>query len=174
MPDYPDDTTIQSLFEHAKKGKVGGAPEFPLYAAVYATYVEHRPMYHPIGDAGEASDAVWYANGRLMLSPDKTMLSGEFKFWRNIYKAPSYSIGPNSLLVPTNEDEFADPRNDITILISVTDKGKVHHQMKLAGKPFHGDPNAAMDSVYENGLFVERFKDGIRSLSFTLGESLQK
>lgn len=173
MPNFPDDTSIQSLFEHAKKGRVGGAPEFPTYAAVYATYVEHRPMSHP-KDSQKPSDAVWYANGRLMLSQDKKMLSGEFKFWRNIYQAPSYSMGPNSFLVPTNEDEFADHREGITILITLTDKGKAHHQMKVGGRPFHGDPNAAMDSTYANGLFVERFKDGVRSLSFTLGESFQE
>jgi hypothetical protein len=170
MPDFPDDTTIQSIFEHAKKGRVGGAPEFPVYAAVYATYVEHRPMTHP-KDSQKPSDAVWYANGRLMLSPDKTMLFGEFKFWRNIYQAPYPSIGPNP---GHDEDEFADHGKNITILISVTDKGKAHHQMMVAGKPFHGDPNAAMNSTYENGLFVEKFKDGVRSLSFTLDVSYEK
>jgi len=111
-----DDTTIKSLFDHAKQGPIGSG-EFPHQPTVYATLVEHfSNSPHPPGSE-ESADMVLYANGPLTLSQDKKTLSGEFRLWRNIHtpEMPDFSGGP-----PTPEDAFADQNEKLSVVISST------------------------------------------------------
>jgi hypothetical protein len=88
MPSFPNDTSIQSIFEHAKKGRVENQ-EVPVYYADYATYVEHHPNTHAPG--GDYTGAVFYGHGRLALSSNKKKLTGEFKYGEIFTIAQLYS-----------------------------------------------------------------------------------
>jgi hypothetical protein len=152
----PNDATLKSVFDLAKQGPSGG--EFPSLPVVFATFVEHFSNSHPASNK-DSADLVTYSNGQLRLSADKKTLSGEFKLWRNIFK--SDQTGP--------PDAFADPRTELTILLSVSQSGQASYQKKLKGKPIGGVPPLPLAASYENGLFVEKSQSGVRSLSFTLG-----
>ncbi len=158
-----DDTTIKSLFDHAKQGPIGSG-EFPHQPTVYATLVEHfSNSPHPPGSE-ESADMVLYANGPLTLSQDKKTLSGEFRLWRNIHtpEMPDFSGGP-----PTPEDAFADQNEKLSVVISISVRGVATYQRKISGKPIV--PPKGWSATYQDGLFVEKSKGNVKSLSFTLG-----
>jgi hypothetical protein len=160
-----DDTTIKSLFDHAKKEPTGPG-EFPNQPTVFATFVEHFSNIHPPGSE-ETADSVNYANGPLKLSQNKLTLTGEFRLWRNIYtpEMPNFSGGP-----PTPEDAFDDKSEKGTVVISVSNTGKVTSQRKVSGKPIGGMPPQAWAATYQDGLFIEKSTGSVKSLSFTFGE----
>jgi hypothetical protein len=160
----PDDTSIKSLFDHAKGPKLGGG-EFPSYPVVYATWIEQFANSHP-PKGKETSDLVTYANGQLKLSADKKTLTGEVKLWRNVYDPaqPSFFDSPSK---PANA--FADETGPLTVLLTITDAGKVTYQRKLNGKPVMGLPPVTLNGTYDSGLVVEKSGSSLRSLSFTLG-----
>ena len=163
-----NDTTLESVFEYAKQGAASkcAVAEIPT---VFATFVEHFPNSHPPGSSEYAADLVTYANGPLKLSPDQKTLSGEFKLWRNAFTpgAPGFfeSLG-------TTPDVFDDVNGHLTVAITVSACGKVTYQRKLKGQPVAGLPPTPMVATYENALFVEKSRHGVRSLSFTLGTTV--
>jgi hypothetical protein len=160
-----NDTTLASVFEYAQQGAVapGQAAEVPT---VFATFVEHFPNSHPPGSSEQSADLVTYGNGPLALSVDQRTLSGEFKLWRNAFTpgAPGFFE-----MLGTSPDVFDDVNGHLTVAITVSVSGKVTHQRKLKGEPVAGLPPATMAATYENALFVEKSRHGVRSLSFTLG-----
>jgi hypothetical protein len=162
-----NDTTLQSVFNYAKQGPLSGG-EFPTLPAVFVTFVEHFPNSHPPGSQ-ESADLVTYANGLMTLSQNKKILSGEFKVWRNAFDSGSLGFFGSP---PTPPDAFADADSTVTVAITVSDSGQVTHQRKIKGKPIGGMPPVPLNAAYENGLFVEKFKSGVRSLSFTLGTTV--
>lgn len=164
----PNDTTLESVFEYAKRG-AGGACKSGELPTVFATFVEHFPNWHPPGSSEQSADLVTYANGPLTLSPDGKTLSGEFKLWRNAFTpgAPGFfdALG-------TPPDVFDDVNGHLTVVITVSACGTVTHQRKLKGQPVAGLPPAPMSAGYENALFVEKSQHGVRSVSFTLGTTV--
>jgi hypothetical protein len=159
----PNDTTLKSVFDHAKLGVLNPGKDFPSVAVVYATLVEHLPGSHPSGSP-DSADKVNYSNGPLKLSADKKTLSGEFQRWSNVF-VPTNPFAD----VQTPPDVFPNPGSRPTVAITVSDSGQVTFQPKLDGKPIGGMPPVTLDAVYDNGLFVEKQTTGLRSLSFTLG-----
>lgn len=161
-----NDTTLKSVFDHAKQGQLSSG-EFPKFAAVRATFVEHFPNSHP-PQATETADLVTYANGLLTLSANKKKLSGELKLWRNRFVAgmPQFFDAP-----ATDDDAFADEDGPLTVVISVTDAGAATHQRRLNGNPIGGLPPAKIDATFQNAMFVETGPASVRSLSFTLGST---
>jgi len=159
----PNDTTLKSVFDHAKLGILNPGKDFPSSAVVYATFVEHLPDSHPSGSP-DSADKVNYSNGALKLSADKKTLSGEFQRWSNVF-VPTNPFAD----VPTPPDVFPNPGTRPTVAITVSDSGQVTYQPKLDGKPIGGMPPFQLNAVYNNGLFVENQATGVRSLSFTLG-----
>lgn len=160
----PDDTSIKSLFDHAKLQPQGGG-EFPAYPVVSATWIEQFANAHP-PKGKESSDLVTYANVQLKLSADKKRLVGEAKLWRNVYE-PAQPAAFGSPAKPA--DAFADAASKGTILLEITDAGKVTHQRKVNGKPIGGMPPIALKATYDSGIMVEKDFSTLRSLSFTLG-----
>lgn len=161
-----NDTSIQSLFDYAKQGALNPGKDFPIYPAVYVTFVEHFANSHPPGSANASSDLVTYTNGRLKLSADKKTLSGELKVWRNIHDAGSPAIFD---MPARPEDAFQKVEDQVTVAVTVTDTGKFTYQRKLKGNPIGGMPAATLNASYNNGLMVEQGQGSVRNLSFTLG-----
>jgi hypothetical protein len=160
------DTTLQSVFDYAKKG-ITGSGEFPTSAIVHVTFVEHYAnilapdsKVPPPGVKAQ-SDLVTYASGPMTLSHDQKRLSGEFQVWRNRIEHTWGNPKP---------DAFADGNTTSTVAITVSDSGQVTYQRKIKGKPIGGMPPFLLNGVYENGLFVEKSLGTLRSLSFTLGD----
>ena len=161
-----NDTSIQSLFAYAKQGPLNPGKDFPIYPAVYVTFVEQFANSHPPGSANASSDLVTYTNGALKLSADKKTLTGELKVWRNIHDAGSPAIFD---LPARPEDAFQKVDDQVTVLVSVSDAGKVTYQRKLKGNPIGGMPPATLNASYNNGLLVEQGQGSVRNVSFTLG-----
>ena len=159
-----NDVTLKAVFDYAKQPQLSSG-ELPQFAAVYATFVEHLPNLHPPKDEGEA-DLVTYANGRLTLSQDKKTLTGELRLWRNSFDpgSPGFVGAPGS-----PPDAFDDAASELTVMITVSDAGKVTHQRRIKGKPIGAMPPVPMNATYDAGLFVEKTTTSLRSLSFTLG-----
>jgi hypothetical protein len=154
-----NDTTLQSLFDHAKKPAQD--PSLGLYPKVFATFVEQCANLHPQGDP--TADLVIYAHGELKLSSNQKALSGELQIWRNKFNpgGPPFFGSP-----ATPPDAFADVNSPMTIVISVNDVGQATLQKKLNGNP--SSPPVPMNADYNSGLFVEQFSGTVRNLSFTL------
>lgn len=160
-----NDTTLKSIFDHAKKGLLSSG-EFAEMAAVRATFVEHFPNSHP-PQGTETADLVTYANGLLTLSANKKKLSGELQVWRNRFVGSQ----PNFDGTLTTDDAFADEGGPLTVVISVTDAGAATHQRRLNGNPIGGMAPAKLVATFENAMFVEKANGSLRSLSFTLGST---
>lgn len=161
-----NDTSIKSLFDYAKQGALNPGKDFPIYPAVYVTFVEQFADSHPPGTANGSSDLVTYTNGRLKLSADKKMLSGELKVWRNIHDAGSPAIFD---MPARPEDAFQKVEDQVTVAITVSDTGVVTYQRKLKGQPIGGMPPATLNASYDHGLMVQKAQGSVRNLSFTLG-----
>jgi hypothetical protein len=153
--------TIAEVFAHAKGPKFGSV-EFPYTPTVFATYIDHEPHSHP--NADKTTNLARYANGALMLSADKTTLSGQMRLWRNIDNPGS----PGFLGAPAKApDAFGDPNAGRAIMITVSDSGQVTYQIDDA----QPGPATALNASYENSIYIETSASGMRSLSFTLGKT---
>ena len=152
-----NDTTIKSLFDHAK-GPVTG--EFPRRPTVFATYIEHSPQEQ----RERKADTVLYANGPLKLSSDQRTLSGAVTIWRNRH---TQNVGPGT--TGPNVIAFDADKGQETMAITITDSGQATLSHKLGGKNFLGRPPRTLNATFDNAMFVERGAGASRSLSFTLG-----
>jgi hypothetical protein len=157
-----NDTTIKSLFDHAKQPAQD--PSIQLPPTVYATYVEHAPNSHP-STSPDGADLVMYANGPLTLSAGKTHLRGEMILWRNNDDQGSPAIFDLPELPP---DVFAGPQGKVTIAFDVSSAGTVTYEKKLNGTSIGGLPPWSLNATFVDAMFVEKTASGVKSLSFTL------
>jgi hypothetical protein len=163
----PNDTTLKSVFDHAKSPPTGGG-EFQSKGVVYATYVEHAANQHP-KDGDTTADRVWYANGLLTLSANKKELSGEMKVWSN-YHHPG---GPLPFAEPPRvepADAFAEDGSKRTVRIRVAETGQAWREHKVNGSG--SAIPIALNATFDNAMFVEKGPGSMRSLSFTLGSTV--
>jgi hypothetical protein len=159
----PDDTTLKSVFDHAKAPPTGGG-EFPDKPTVFATYVEHAADLHPDGGSTTA-DRVWYANGRLKLSADQKTLTGDMKVWSNHYYpgGPTFDDPPS--VIP--DDQFAEDGANRMVRISVSDTGQVTRRHRVGTGPW--TTPLPLSATFDSAIYVEKTAGRMRSLSFTLG-----
>ena len=160
-----NDTTIKSLFDHAKLPRRNVSDVSADYPHVYITWVEVFANSHPSTNP-ESSDLVTYANGPMTLSPDGTKLLVETKLWRNLYYPGSPAFFGSPAVPP---DAFNDEASTLTVAITVDSLGKATHQRKLNGAPIGGMPPVSLEATYGGGLMVETKPGSMRCLAFTLG-----
>ncbi|KOP24403.1 hypothetical protein AMR41_21165 [Hapalosiphon sp. MRB220] len=160
---------LQSTFDWAKKGAVGGAVEFPDIATVYATVTLHQSLDRP----EKTSDVVWYANGALSLNTKdgQEMLAGNIQAWVNQTDTIFVPSETGNDLGSYDYDLFP---NSTTkgLLLKVNKTGMITIGKLIKGKLIGGMPPTTFQATCENGLLtgtVNVLGDCVCTVSFSLG-----
>jgi len=163
---------LQSAFDWAKKGTLGGAVEFPEYAKVFATVTIH----HSIDRSDKRSDVVWYANGSLRLSAKdgQEVLTGNIPARINKTEYIFIPPQPGDLLGNSIPDLFPD-QPDLQLLLTVTSTGTITVGKLIKEKLIGGFPPSTFQGTCENELLTGRVDvlgQAVCTVSFSLGSGI--